>query len=207
MADEYRYRNVDSTRMLFVMMIGVFLICSLVVTAGSVGALVGSPLPDETRDTLSFVYNGVFYACGLAFLWWLMNFAENCRVLGIRGMRYTPIKAVLWWFIPILNLVVPYRIMQELWRATKPELPVAEDWDNRPGSRLIMAWWAVYVIGGVFALFAVTQKDQQNPAYLWLDVTVGVGDIAAAGFVMAVVIALTKRQNEFARMQGIREEG
>lgn len=189
--------------MLFSMFIGIFIVASLVYSGTSVAALVGSPVTDETRETLSYVYNGTFYVCGLVFLHWLYNLAENCRALGVRGMRYTPIKALLWWFIPILNLVVPYRVMQELWRATKPENPIRPDWESNDGSNLILTWWLVYVIGGLLGLFAVYQQGQTDgPGYFAIDLLVGAGDIASAIFVVLVVRALTQRQNALANLHG-----
>mgnify|MGYP002632152041 CR=1 FL=1 len=203
MVDTFKYRQVGSSSMLFSMGIGIFIIASLVYSGTSVAALAGSPVAEKTRETLSYVYNGTFYGCGLAFLHWLYNLAENCRALGVRGMRYTPVKTLLWWFIPILNLVVPYRVMQEIWRASKPEIPVPDDWDTREGSKLIVVWWIVYVVGGILGVFAVYQQGQtEGPGYFAIDLLVGVGDIASAVLVMMVVRAVTRRQNEFAGLSG-----
>jgi hypothetical protein len=203
MSDGYKYRPVESSSLLFSMMIGVFLIASLFYTSDSAGALMGFQLPEVARDSVSITYNATFFACGLVFLTWIFSFAENCRALGVRGMRFTPIKAVLWWFIPILNLIVPYRIMQELWRATAPEDPIPTDWEYRPGSRLIMVWWLVYVLGGAAGMLAMYQKGRgEGAGYFVLDLCVGAGDVVSAVFVVLVVRGLTKRQNALARLRG-----
>lgn len=204
MADTFKYREVNSSSLLFAMVIGNFIIASLVYSGTSVAALLDSPVAPDTRETLSYIYNGTFYGCGLVFLHWLFNLAENCRALGVRGMRYTPVKTLLWWFIPILNLVVPYRVMQELWRASAPELPVPPDWDTRPGSRLIVVWWIVYVVGGILGVFAVYQQGQTvGPGYYAIDLLVGAGDMASAVLVVMVVRALTVRQDALAALAAL----
>src|SRR5436309_745039 len=70
-----------------------------------------------------------------------------CAAMGA-SPQYTPDGA---WFIPVANLVIPYLVARELWRATDPPAP----------GILLAAWWAAWVLALVLfaANFVISQFD------------------------------------------------
>jgi hypothetical protein len=82
---------------------------------------------------------------------WLFHCARNARALG-RPTRLGPGWAIAGWLVPGLNLVVPYLVLQGVWRRCDPRATPAttdaEPWDVRgPRSPLIAAWGVVYLLG------------------------------------------------------------
>jgi hypothetical protein len=53
-----------------------------------------------------------YLATGIVFLAWLNRAYRNLPALGARGLKFTPRSAVLWWFCPFANLVVPFRVVK-----------------------------------------------------------------------------------------------
>jgi hypothetical protein len=46
-----------------------------------------------------------------------------------------------WWFIPFANIVMPYLIVRELWKASNPNAGAIE-WKARGGAAIVGFWWA-----------------------------------------------------------------
>ncbi len=63
---------------------------------------------------LTLLQLGVFVATGVAFLVWLHRAYANLRPIGAPHVRHAPGFAVSCWFLPVANLVLPMRVVQEL---------------------------------------------------------------------------------------------
>lgn len=96
---------------------------------------------------------------------WLNRACHNARNLGAQGMNFPPDAAVLSFFMPFFNLVGPFQAMQELWRASSPELVrTPQEWKNASGSPLIWAWWICFLIATGLYLFAYTIRADEFSA-------------------------------------------
>jgi hypothetical protein len=139
------------------------------------------------------VYWISFFATPILFLSWQFLALNNLRWLHVERAKSTP--EVLWsWFVPVLNLVVPYMQMCDLHKASVP-LPGAE-WEKRGVPFVIPVWWvlwlltmlwqfvfwtsstdfllmktAVYVICAVLLMHIVTQitKDQRRRHHMFME--------------------------------------
>lgn len=93
------------------------------------------------------------------FLRWFYLAYRNLEQAGLRGLRYSP-GSIIWAFlIPGFNVLRPYQIMQELWRASRAladaesgghaRAPVGSlfvgDFTHLPKSNLVRAWWLLFV--------------------------------------------------------------
>ena len=65
---------------------------------------------------------GIYIATVIVFLMWLYRSCNNLRALGFgrRQISYSPGWAVGSFFVPFVNLVVPYRAVRELWQKSEP---------------------------------------------------------------------------------------
>lgn len=87
----------------------------------------------ETDDPLTLAWG--LFAIGLAlveivvyiatvvfFLMWVYRARENLTAFGVgkRQLQYSSGWAVGSFFVPFVNLVVPYRAMKELWQKSGP---------------------------------------------------------------------------------------
>jgi hypothetical protein len=111
---------------------------------------------DDTVRAAAFLQLGASALCAVFFLVWLHRVVANNRALGARGLRFGPAVAVGWWFAPVFNLVMPFRVLAETWRAADPALPHSTA-DQRAGGRLspaLAGWWLTLAFGSLLATVA-----------------------------------------------------
>lgn len=105
---------------------------------------------NELDEALLWAWGVVFWVTVVLYCRWLHRAYDNVVVLASRGrfgapLRYRPSQAVWSFFIPLVNLVRPYRVIVELWRCSGP---ISE---GRVFSCLIGAWWAMWLSGPVIS--------------------------------------------------------
>lgn len=126
-----------------------------------------------------------------AFVAWAVRAYRNLPALGIRERRYWTIWLVIGWVVPGANLLVPKLLVDDIWRASSPSVPVdgrAESWQRRPVALIVNEWWwsflltpAVVVLGVVTARGGLDEFEQQ--------VVVGSITAVAAGAVIVAAVA------------------
>ena len=103
----------------------------------------------------------VFLATVVLFLRWLHRAYSNLPALGVRHPEYSPRWAVGCFFVPYINLVRPYQIVGEIWRAGEPD-SVEDDATqfhfiqarSRSTPLIVKAWWRLYIAAGVAGYLA-----------------------------------------------------
>jgi hypothetical protein len=110
----------------------------------------GGTVPDalaETQDLRQRVVAGIELGIGLAafvlLLIWLHRVSRNTWRLRPKGLRYTPGWSVGWFFVPIANLVVPYNVLCELWKANGPS--DMGEWRKTARSPILVVWWVTEI--------------------------------------------------------------
>ena len=71
------------------------------------------------------------------FVWLIWQFFVHdliARTAGSPPLRFGRWASVGWWFVPFANLVMPYRVMQELWNKTDGLTSGSDD-------RRLLRWW------------------------------------------------------------------
>lgn len=164
---------------------------SVVLAAIDVLVVVAVPPNDAARlavATLQLVAS-VGWAAGLVgavvvSAMWMHRAFRNLPALGATNLTWSPAWAAGGWFIPVANLVFPYLVARELWRATAPLAPRI----------LLEAWWAAWVLCVLLfvANFLISQFDLI--AALVLDVPFRALNLVAGLLFIAIVRAVTSRQ-------------
>ncbi|NKQ53568.1 DUF4328 domain-containing protein [Amycolatopsis sp. K13G38] len=111
--------------------------------------LIGSYLTEQTttladlqrQDTLMSVVNwldiAAMLAATVAFLCWLWRARVNAGILSTARHRLGQGWVIGGWLCPLLNLVLPYVIVRDIWRAHRPGT----------GRVLVGCWWLLLVTG------------------------------------------------------------
>jgi hypothetical protein len=90
-------------------------------------------------------------ATNIAFLVWFRR-AYFHPALPAERLRFRRGLVVLSWFVPILNLIRPKQIMDDVWRASDPALLGSSAVPARkPVSMVVHMWWALWLVGTAFA--------------------------------------------------------
>jgi len=97
-------------------------------------------------------------------VYWHWRAAENLRVLGVR-LTHAPSGHAGWWFVPFANLIVPFRAMVELYRASTGTDSVAFGASaNAPP--LFNAWWACWIFGNILGNLSYRMADAPDLALM-----------------------------------------
>jgi hypothetical protein len=102
---------------------------------------------DARQRLLAGVQLGIALPAAVLFFVWVYRTNRTARALGAQGMTYSPGWSVVWFFIPLMNLFIPYDVMRELWKASRSK--PGEDWRQVAISPLLGTWWAACVAGSV----------------------------------------------------------
>jgi hypothetical protein len=111
-----------------------------------------------TRDGLiAIVTLLVYLATVVVFCFWIHRAYANLAALGNPKSRleYSPAWAVGYFFIPLLNLYVPYRVTSEIWRKSDPAVRTQDGFMFAAPSAaaFILVWWLCWIASNVLDRF------------------------------------------------------
>lgn len=133
----------------------------------------------------------------VVYLIWFLRVRVNAEVFNPFGHRMKRAWAGWGWFVPVVSLWFPRRIMLDIWDASSPA--------GRARHGLVNTWWTLWIValvtsrGGYTAYRNADTADEIQRAVgqvLLSDVV----DIAAAVFAILVVLRLTRMQHEKASL-------
>jgi Domain of unknown function (DUF4328) len=114
---------------------------------------------------------------------WMYRAYWNLIPLGAKDLRYLPILAVVSVFIPILNLIIPFRALWQIARWSDPSLADRHPAGSQRGGPISLGWaWAaffnLYAFNGEISRFirenvkipvgAIEVLSAQLQAFLWV---------------------------------------
>ena len=110
---------------------------------------------EETR-----FYWYILYLIALATIaFWSRTLCAETRKTGLWGLRFGPGWAAACWFTPLLNFVVPYRLLCNLWVTNSHSSYGTFRISERP-PKWMLPWWFMFV-AGVFILPGATGAWQR----------------------------------------------
>jgi hypothetical protein len=134
----------------------------------------------EREGTLTSLTGLSLLAAAVSFLGWLHRAVGNVPALTGTMPRTTPWRAVLWWFVPVANLWIPYTIVRD----------VKERLESRLGSLrltgILRTWWLSWVavpVGLLSLQLAIGRLDRSVP-------TLATGALGEAAWAMSAVLAV-----------------
>jgi hypothetical protein len=193
----------------------VVIILDLVDVSVLVPAAAGATLSESDRTGLALraatgvlVYYVAYLPAIVLFCIWIYRASRNSGALGAYGLRFKPWWAVVAWFIPLANLILPLFVVNEIWRASDPSVGStdAAARSRVPLHPLLGLWWAAWIGGNLitnlssqFSLRSHSASTDLTAAYL--EVAGAAFNIAAAIMLILVIRAITERQErKHARM-------
>jgi hypothetical protein len=139
---------------------------------------------------------------------WLYRAAKNNEALGRQNPRLGPGWAIAGWFIPLANLVIPFIIMDDVWRGADPSIARGDpNWRRSSTLGAIWAWLVTAVIFTIPSVIASSSGDirADEPEKVRRDDILRIigafGAILAAVFAIIVTRRISARQEECLRSQ------
>jgi hypothetical protein len=96
---------------------------------------------------------GASLLAALLFIWWVTRAYRNLPRIGVRGLRFSTVLAAVVWFIPFVNLVLPKEVVDDLWRASDPDVaPLSSGWRLRTVPFWVHLWWISLLASGLLII-------------------------------------------------------
>jgi hypothetical protein len=168
----------------------------------------------ETEE--EFIANAMYIAAGLLgvgcvlfliyiagvvlFCIFVYRARTNAEALGARGFRWSPGWAVGSFFIPLVNLILPYLAMREIYQASDPEAE-ADGWQTRPAN-IVSLWWAAWVTSMLIVWIDIGVSSYiEHPLLRILSLAAGIAYVICALLAIKVVFDIDGRQARKAERQ------
>lgn len=133
---------------------------------------------------------------------WLYRAAKNNEALGRQNPRLGPGWAIGGWFIPIAWWVIPFIVLDDVWRGSDPSIPRGDpSWRRSKTLPAIWAWAVTAAILTIPNFIASSGGDVRadEPEKVRRDDTLRI--IAAAGGIIAAVLAIVVVRKVAARQE------
>src|SRR5271155_2156330 len=100
----------------------------------------------DLRVRLAVLGSGIFgFITAITFFVWLYRASANVHALGASELNAGPGLAIGFYFIPFINLFMPFITMGEIWKASID----APHWKEQKGTLLIPLWWLLQIGSGI----------------------------------------------------------
>lgn len=122
----------------------------------------------------------ISFVTAIIALYWFYRANKNIHAFGAKEVSSARM-AVIWFFVPILQLWKPYEVAQQIWKASNPRIVISNgtEWKNSSSSNFIKVWWILGLLDifmGIFVgiflppanaqlLFEPTYREEPLPFY------------------------------------------
>jgi hypothetical protein len=139
--------------------------------------------------SLVLVNYAILIIWAVIFLFWFYKAYKNFGALGIRSWKYSPRSAVIFFFVPIANLWIPYIIAKEIWNYSDTGSLLSEEpWNYKSKrSEIVTLWWITGVISVGLSILA-------SFGFVIIEGLVEALNIASLIFLIIMVKEVTRRQ-------------
>jgi ABC-type multidrug transport system fused ATPase/permease subunit len=211
-AKSWRYIPLKTLTLLATISLAVY---SLSILAGSVVVTVGSFMFDTWNDLnadfssdfesllamlalVSVVLMTISYLFTAVIVCMFMYRANvNLRALGAQGLQNTPGWCGGYWFIPIVNLFMPYKCMSEIHRASQN--PTGMKWMSNSPHGLMGIWWTLWITGSFLSRFLSRSEAFDLQQYDWIfQWVLAIVLILAAASLISIMRSITSLQQDHA---------
>lgn len=148
---------------------------------------------DDLFGSFGMVEFAILIATWVAWLAWESRSVDNVYPLGAGPIAFTPNWAIAWWFIPLANLVMPYRVHRDLHKRYGVQI----------GGWLVLAWWWAYLINNVFGtlvgrMWLAAEGFEQLQSALTMYLASEGLTILAATLAIVMIVAIERRAGALA---------
>jgi hypothetical protein len=171
--------------------LGYFVFAALLTLKGTAG----SPF---SLQSFGMLQTCLFVATCVGFVAWTYRLYSNLTAFGTAGLKLNAAWAAAFMVIPVVNLIMPYRIFSEIWAASRPDVDSRNPsaWRSTPSDTFtVLAWFSFTVAFTISQVFGyLSSGPGRNLVALPL-----VGHVACAvSALLAIIVVwrLSTRQDD-----------
>lgn len=131
---------------------------------------------------------------GLMLLAWMGQAYTNLHSLNVKLLGNKSLRCFWGWIIPFANLVIPYRTMQDIWKASDPSVTDPKTWLLQKSSVLISTWWFTHLLTFVLGVMARAHKDSEPMVQFLIGIAIDIAYTVTGLQLILVVRKIGARQ-------------
>lgn len=149
---------------------------------------------DKRQSFIAIVQFLAFVVSGVMFILWFKRAYSNLHI-KVSHLSYYEFWTVFSWFVPLVNLVFPFKVMKELYQETKKLLVnkglIVEE---KLSSGIVGWWWTFWIIYGLFStvLFRIYSRAESLNTLISLTIA---DMILSLNFVILTLITIKVIKN------------
>ncbi|WP_218042112.1 DUF4328 domain-containing protein [Streptomyces abyssomicinicus] len=148
-------------------------------------------------DAVGRLQTAVYALCVVAFVVWFFLIRRSVERLVPDRVVMGPGWAIVAWFIPLVNFVLPYRIAVGMWAACSPTPP--SDGRSRAPMWPVRLWWGLFLAANLLSrhaalMFDIAQTFADLQTAVELYIVVDLLFVTAAGAAIHFAVRLTAMQ-------------
>jgi len=144
---------------------------------------------DSVHGLIGLAQTILFLAAGIAWLAWSSRTIDNEDALGIGPSKVGPLMAMVWWFVPLANLVMVPATHADMYRRYHRGVGAS--------AAIVYAWFLLYLvnnlvtsIAGLIWVGADDLAEVQSGLDLWI-----ASDLATAVAAIVAIVMVRRIQN------------
>ena len=113
-----------------------------------------SMITSSNFESILIIYSieTVFYwVLLLGIIWFIHKSQLYNSQREVKNLKYSPNWIWIWWFIPLLNLWMPYKVVKETYLSS---FQVKKNKLNAEDTSILMSWWGCWIIGLLLPVIA-----------------------------------------------------
>lgn len=134
----------------------------------------------------------VFWITAVTFLIWQNRSYKNLIDLNVSGLQSSSAWVVVSWFIPFVNIWIPFRSMNELYNSDPDAAGYVHNYTDSSAKAVTGIWWALWIVSNILAnisyrLSYENSTESAQSAILFLELFSSIGFIFAALLLSEIV--------------------
>ncbi len=142
----------------------------------------------NVRDFFLVVFGAIISLSTIIFYCkWTFRICNNAHCASDRHFDFTPTEAVVYYFIPILNIWKPYRALKEAF------VTFTEETKDEVNTSILLLWWFAWIISGLLLrviYFISKNTEEVNEALFNYKLFVGSELFSLLLDVLAIVVVI-----------------
>jgi len=164
---------------------------------------------DDREALIGWIQTGAILIGVVIFLIWVHRANKNLHAFKNPVLRFSPGWAVGWFFVPIMSLFRPYQVLNEISKASNPDIdPNLNRVNSLPASAIVGFWWAFYLVSNFIGNFVFRTALGSDTASELLTATyanIVSNTINIIGFIITIAMVRKISQSQNLRYQKISE--
>lgn len=153
---------------------------------------------DARTSAVGSLYGVFLFASFFIIGRWFFVSARKNHLAGVEGLRISPGWAVGWFFVPVANIVMPYRALREIYRASFRNA----GWAGNLVPYYFPGWWTFWIVTNVLSNASLRMDVRLDYDYTvtqlntisYIDIASDATGILCAYFLLKIVNVVVRNQ-------------